>query len=189
MRSSTLVLALLVAACSSTAPTTTRYLLPAETSRGTTRLESPARIGLGRVELSPYLGEEGLVVETEAGQVRPARYHLWAEPLDEGLRRFLRLEISKALGEHVSGDTTQQPRWKRTVDVEIDRLHGTLAGEAVLVAQWRISPGKGEGQPRTYGFSESRPLPREGYAGLVEAEIELTRALARAIAESVRAPD
>ncbi len=186
MRAWALLLAGLAIACSSTPPQTTRYLLPAETTRGTTRLESPARIGLGRVELSPYLGEQGLVVETEAGQVRPARYHLWAEPLDEGLRRFLRLEISKALGEHVSGDSTQQPRWRRTVDVEIDRLHGTLAGEAVLVAQWRVSPR--EGEPRAFSLSESRPLPREGYAGLVDAEIELTRALARAIDESLRTP-
>ncbi|MDJ0846947.1 MAG: PqiC family protein [Myxococcota bacterium] len=186
MRKPALLLALLAAACSSAAPATTRYLLPAETSRGTTRLESPARIGLGRVELSPYLGEEGLVVETAAGQVRPARYHVWAEPLDEGIRRLLRVEISKALGQHVSSDRTEQPRWKRTVDVAIDRLHGTLAGEAVLVARWRISPR--EGEPRAFGFSESRPLPREGYEGLVDAEIELTRALAQAIAESLQAP-
>ena len=184
MRKTALSLGLLLVACSSAAPQTHRYLLPNEVPAGTARMQAPLQIGLGRIEVAPYLGAPGLVVETETHQIRPARYHIWAEPLADGLRRLLRAEISKELGYDVSADTTQQARWDHTVDIQIDRLHGTLTGKAVLVAQWRIVPKSGD--VSAFRFSESRPLPRDGYPGLVEAEIALTRQLARAIAESLR---
>ena len=59
-------------------------------------------------------------------------------------------------------------------------------GEAVLVARWRVTPAAGKGEVATYQFSATRPLAREGYAGLVDAEIDLAGELAAAIAESLR---
>ena len=72
-----------------------------------------------------------------------------------------------------------------TVDVHVDRLHGTLSGTAVLDAEYRITTRSGAAETVEYRFSRSMPLPREGYPGLVEAEAELVRALARAIATSL----
>ncbi len=184
MRITALLSTLLVVACSSSAPTTNRYLLRSEAPIGTSRLDPPVWIALNRVEVAPYLGEPGLVVETQPHQVRPARYHIWAEPLADGLRRFLAAEISNALGFPVGTDAARQRDWDRTVDVSIDRLHGTLSGEALLVARWWIAPQAGKGE--AFQFSASEPLPREGYAGLVYAEVALARQLARAIAESLR---
>jgi uncharacterized lipoprotein YmbA len=183
MRGIALFPTLLLVACAGPVPTTTRYLLPAEVPAGTARLEGPLRVGLGRVEVAPYLGDAGLVIETEPGQVRPARQHQWAEPLDEGLRRFLQIEISQALGYDLLSDATEQGRWDRTVDVDIDRLHGTLSGRALLVARWRVLPVAGA--HREFRFAASQPLPRRGYAGLVEAEIGLIRQLAEAIARTL----
>ena len=175
-----------VVGCSSTPTPTTLYLLPAELPKGSAAVPQPVRVGLGRVEVAPYLGEPGLVIETQARQVRSARYHRWAEPLDEGLRRFLQAQISEALGYDIGADKTQQKRWARTVEVRIDRLHGTLDGEAVLVARWRIVPKKSANEVQEFRFSASEPLPREGYAGLVDAEIALAQQLASAIADSLR---
>jgi uncharacterized lipoprotein YmbA len=173
--------------CASTAPTTTRYLLRGDVPEGTARLAAPERISLGAVEVAPYLGERGLVVETEPNQIRPARYHVWAEPLADGLRGFLVAEISNALGYPVGSDTAHQIHWDRTVDVRIDRLHGTLSGDAVLVARWTITPGSGAGDAVAFQLAASQPLLRRGYGGLVEAEIALLRRLAAAIAESLSA--
>jgi uncharacterized lipoprotein YmbA len=72
------------------------------------------------------------------------------------------------------------------VDVYVDRLHGTMAGTAVLDASYRITPRPGAGDGAEYRFSRSAPLPREGYPGLVDAEAELARRLAQAIAASLR---
>lgn len=183
MRSPALLAALLLAACASQAPKTTLYLLPAEVATGTSRLTGPVGVGLGRVGVAPYLAESGLVIETAERQVRPARFHQWAEPLDDGLRHFLQIEISKACGYALSDDTTQRARWDSTLDIEIDRLHGTLSGSAVLIARWRVTASTGESQE--FRFAASQPLPSKGYAGLVEAEIVLARQLAGAIAETL----
>jgi uncharacterized lipoprotein YmbA len=183
MRTLLSLTALLALACTSPAPTTTRYLLPADVSEGTAHIVPSIRVGLGRVSVPPYLSGPGLVVETEVGQVRPARHHLWAEPLDTGLRRFLRIEISNALGHDIGGDPSQGSAWRTTIDVHIDRLHGNLEGQARLVARWRISPK--DGPPADYRFSGSEALPRPGYPGLVDAEVVLLRQLSRAIAASL----
>lgn len=183
MRIPALLSALLVLACASSPPTITRYLLPADVPRGSARVEPPVRIGLGRVTIPPYLGDPGLVIETEPGQVRPARQHVWAAPLDTELRRFLRIEISKALGHDIASDEAQKSRWSTRIDVGIDRLHGNLDGEAMLIARWRVSPK--DGAPSDYRFSAGAPLPRPGYPGLVDAEVLLLRQLAGAIAASL----
>jgi uncharacterized lipoprotein YmbA len=186
MRALALAGVLLLTACAATPPPTTRYLLPADAPEGTARVDPPVWIGLGRIEVAPYLEQPGLVVETESLQVRPARYHVWAEPLGEGLRRFLGAEISEALGVDVAADVIQGHDWDYTVEIGVDRLHGTLDGDAVLVARWWIRPAAGRGEPVAFRFASAQPLPRAGYAGLVDAEVELARQLAVAIAESLR---
>ena len=170
--------------CASSALQTTHYLLPMELPAVGAQLESAVPTGLGRVTVASYLAQPGLAIETETHEIRAARQHLWAEPLEDGLRRFLRNEISKALGYDIGADATQQRRWERTIDVSIDRMHGDLKGQARIVARWRVTP-KG-GDPSTYRFAATQPLPRSGYPGLVDAEIALARQLAGAIAESLR---
>ena len=181
---STIVLLLL--ACAGKTPVTTRYLLPASVPQGTQRVDAPVWVALGRIQVAPYLNQAGLVVETDAHQVRPARYHKWAEPLGDGLRRFLSTEVSAALGYDVAADTSQRGSWDYSIDVSIDRLHGTLSGDAVLVARWQLRPAPGKGEAVAFRFAQSEPLPREGYAGLVEAEIALVRQLANGMADSLR---
>lgn len=187
MRVTALVTTLLLTACAGGPPPThTYYLLRAELPEQTTRVAVPARIGLRAVEVAPYLKQPGLVLATGMHQVRPARFHQWAEPLDAGLRRLLRAEISKALGEEVSADATQRAQWEYEVDVGIDQLHGNLSGEALLAASWRITRGTAAEEIARFRMSRSQPLARDGYAALVEAEIGLARQLAIAIAESLR---
>jgi uncharacterized lipoprotein YmbA len=177
---------LVVLACAGNPPTTTRYLLPVNVPEGVQRIEPPIRVGLAGIEVAPYLDQPGLVVETEAGQVRPAHQHQWAEPIDLGLHRHLRAELTRALGFEVSGDPSQRHRWDYAVDVSIDRLHGTLAGDAVLVAHWRVTPLQSGRDPVTYRLAARKPLAAQGYPALLDAEIELTRGLAAAIADSVQ---
>jgi len=180
-----LFLSLLVACAGSSAPRT-QYLLRAEPAQRAGRVEAPFRIGLGRIAVAPYLDQAGIVVQTQASQVEAARQHQWAEPLDAGLRSLLRAEMSEALGHDVSAGPADGSGWDYTVDVYFDLLHGTMAGNAVLDAGYRITPRPGAGEAVEYRFSRSAPLPREGYPGLVEAEADLARQLARAIATSLR---
>ena len=186
MRAIAWLSALLLIACAGAPPPRTHYLLRADAPDETVRVKASLPVALGQIAIAAYLDQPGLVVETEAHQVRPASYHHWAEPLDQGLRRLLRAEISNALGEEVSATTAPPGEWDYVVDVRIDQLHGTLSGDARLTGGWRLLPRNAEGEVAVYRFARSAPLPRKGYAGLVEAEIGLVRQLAVAIADSLR---
>jgi uncharacterized lipoprotein YmbA len=186
MRFITLVFSLLLIACAGNPPSHTLYLLRADAPQRTARVAAPASVGLLRVDVAPYLQQPGLVLATGEHQVRPARYHRWAEPVDEGLRRFLRAEISNALGYDVSADPARKSQWDYAVQVSVDQLHGTPSGEALLSASWRITRGAEKDELAEFRMARSEPLAREGYAGLVEAEIDLARQLAVAIAASLR---
>jgi uncharacterized lipoprotein YmbA len=186
MRIIALVFTSLLIACAGTPPSHTHYLMRGEVPERTARVEAPSSVGLLRVDVAPYLQQPGLVLATGEHQVRPARYHRWAEPLDEGLLRFLRAEISNALGYDVSADPARKSQWDYSVQLSVDQLHGTPSGDALLSASWRITRRGGSDVLAEFRMARSEPLAREGYAGLVEAEIGLARQLAVAIADSLR---
>ena len=185
MRNAAFLSVVLLVACAGSSAPRTQYLLRAEPAERSGRVEAPVRVGLGRVDVAPYLDQSGIVVETEAGQVQAAREHQWAEPLAAGLRSYLGAEMSVALGYDVSARPADLDDWDYTVEVYVDRLHGTMTGTAVLDASYRITPRPEAGDVAAYRFSRSVPLPREGYPGLVDAEADLVRQLAQAIAASL----
>jgi hypothetical protein len=187
MRICALAFAVLLLACGGTSPPRTQYLLRAALVERAARIEGPYRVGLGRVWVAPYLDQSGLVVETDAGEVRAARQHEWAEPLEDGLRSYLRVEISAALGFEVGLGRVERLPWEYTIDVYVDQLHGTMGGRAVIDAFYRITPQSSAGEIVEYRFSRSMPLARDGYSGLFEAELELTRQLAHAVAAALLA--
>jgi uncharacterized lipoprotein YmbA len=175
---------LLVFACAGSSPPRTLYLLRADATERVDRSDTGPRIGLGKVSIAPYLDQPGLVIEMEPGRVQVANEHHWAEPLDAGLRSFLRVEISVALGHPVSAGPSLS-EWAYAVNVFVDQLHGSMGGVAVLDATYRIVPRAGTGETTEFHFSSKAPLPRAGYPGLVDAQAELVRELARAIARSL----
>ena len=189
-RFSALVCALamgLAAACSSPAPEPTRYLLRNEPLEGQGRVAGKPRMGLGRVLVAPYLlASPGIVVETEPGVVRPGNQHEWAEPLDQALRWFLRIEIGRALGDEVGGGLTDVASWDYTVDVHVGRLHGTMDGQALLSSGYLIRPRAPGSETMEYSFARSKRLEAEGYGALVEAQRQLLTQLAEHIAEGLK---
>jgi uncharacterized lipoprotein YmbA len=174
-----------LAGCSGATPVRTEYLLRAETPETAARKEAQARIGIARVTVAPYLDQPGLVIETETREIQPARYHQWAEPLENSLLLYLRTEISKALGEAVSIDGTDRSHWNQSVDVFIEELHGTVKGEALMVATFRISTRDAD-EAASYRFAKRTPSAEKGYPALVDAEAQLIRELAGAIADALR---
>ena len=182
----TLVAAALIAACSSPAPETTYYLLRGDLVEGKGRVDTGVRVGLGRVAVAPYLrASPGIVIETAPGELRAAAWHQWAEPLDAGLRLFLRGEISRAFGHEVEG-LTDRSGWDYRIEVYVRRLHGTMSGTALLEAAYVILSADDSKRLREYRFSKSEPLSAEGYAALVAAQRRLATELAESIAADLR---
>lgn len=176
----------LLFACAGASPPPKEYLLRSEPKPGDGRMDAAVRVGLGVVDVAPYLDRAGIVVEVEEGQVQAARQHLWAEPLDDGLRTYLRSEISSALGYEVSANRAEESSWDFAVNVYVDQLHGSMAGSAVIDASYRITPRSGAGEAVEYRFSATAPLSQEGITAMVATEARLARELAAAIAASLR---
>lgn len=181
-----LLVFVLAAACAgSPPPPRTHYLMRANVSEGVSRAEAPVAIALGDVDVAQYLSRSGLVLETAPNEVQSARQHLWAEPLDESLRLYLRSQISNELGYEISANVTPGIALDHRVDVSVEELHGTLSGAARLVANWRITHKDDAEKLAEFRFARTRPLAQDGYSALVNAEVALVGELAVAIANSL----
>jgi uncharacterized lipoprotein YmbA len=185
-----LLLSILIVAlvgCSSPAPEPTLYLLRGAPAEGGGQITAEVRVGLGRVVIAPYLtASQGIVVETEPGQIRPARQHRWAEPLEFGIRWFVRTEIARALGYEIGGGLVDTLDWDFTVDLYVSRFHGTIEGTAMLQAAFVIRSAA-DRSISEYRFARSAPLADSGYPALVAAEQKLLHELSDEIATALRA--
>ena len=179
-------LALLVS-CTTTVPEPAFYLMRGEISETTGRLDASVRVGIGRLIVAPYLLTSlGIMLETAPGEVRSANQHRWAEPLDAGLRWFLRAEIANAIGDQVGGGLVDLSDWDYTIDLYIARFHGTQSGTTILEAAYVIRPKAESEELREYRFSMTKPLLDDGYAALVAAQQNLASELAASIIEALQ---
>jgi|TARA_R110002072_G_scaffold160669_4_gene311987 uncharacterized lipoprotein YmbA len=185
MRAATLVLSILLfCGCASQIVEPSYYLLRSQQALPSGELTPSKDFSLGKVVIASYLDQPGLVMETEGGQLRPARQNLWAEPVYEGVRNILFVEIAQAMGEELL--PSKLSKGTTVVDIRISELHGTYDGEAKLVAYWWLErDGK---VLSSYRFTEVTSLTASGYSALVDAETALLKKLSQKIAASLVAP-
>ena len=165
------------------------YLLRSDATNPSGSAGEVTKISLGNIDVASYINRSGIVVEAANGTLRPARYHLWAEPLREGLRTFLADEISGHLGRPVRPANYDEIDWREETDalieIQIEELHGTTGGAATLSARWAIVDPAARTVIAEYEFDRDEPLTSDGYPALVAAEKRLLRDLAEAIAQSI----
>jgi uncharacterized lipoprotein YmbA len=182
LKSVSIALLLLVAACSGQPVDTNYYLLRGDHLPESRSLSASGDFALGTVVVATYIDQPGIAFETGGGQIRPALHHQWAEPMHQSLRSYLQREISTLLGEDLfpvgmsSADTV--------LDIRVDQLHGTHDGEAVLFAYWWLRKGDEIIEPHQFG--KTLALNSDGYAALVAAEKALLNSLAREIADKLK---
>ena len=176
---------LLATACASTVPGLQQYLLRTNTLNEYEVKNAEAVMGIGAVTVAPYIDGLGLVLETSNGEVRAARDHQWAEPLRESLRNFLAREISAAAGQFIRAHRGGETDWQKRIDIRVDELHGTVTGDARLVAYWTVFDLEKRTVIAESGFVEIEGLKNNGYSALVDSHKALLRKLASAIAETL----
>ena len=182
MKVAGLLLVVMLSGCASQAVDQNYYLLRSNQDLQTGKLSPSKEYSLGSVDIAAYLDQPGLVIETATGQIQAANQNLWAEPIYDGIRNLLATAIALANGQDLlpaklNPDTT-------VVNIRIDQLHGSLDGNAKLVAYWwLVEDDKVIALNR---FSESRSLTTDGYGALVEAEKSLLEALSSQIAMSLK---
>ena len=177
--------------CASTpAPAPAEYLLRPPVEESARPLQQPPGAALGRVTVAPYLDRPGIVVETGGPRIQVARNHRWAEPLPQALRRTLQLGIGQASGRAVADRQHEPGGAEVVVDVDVERLHGTLEGKVTLAANWQLRDARTGRVLGRHELVRSTLTGESGYDAMVSAQIDLLQALAQAIArtlESARA--
>ena len=177
---------LLLSACSSQPVEKRKYTLHPVTLD--TEYQTAPSIALGKIELAPYLRHEGIVIETNAGEVRNAKHNLWAESLDYSVRRYLQVQLRQAINAPVALHTTASVAVPHTIDVVIHQLHGTESGTIKIVASWQVRNADSAEASIESEFVATEKLTADGYPELVRAHKLLLDALAREIAARAQLP-
>ena len=178
-----LLLLTLLVGCSSTTIDTQYYLLRQQHVFESRELKPSPDFSLGSVDIASYIDQPGLMLEVGNGQVRPAQYHQWAEPLHNSVRVFLQREISLQLGTDVF-PAAYSPA-STSIEIRVDQLHGTNDGKALLLAYWwTIQDGEIQS---IFQYTETETLTADGYAALANAEEVLLSGFAKSIADTLQA--
>lgn len=181
MRIVAIVPFILMLGCSSSPPERHLYLLRGETTGSGTISAPDELVGIGRVTIAAYLDRAAVVVQTGTREIRPARYHQWGEPLNSGVRHYLRASLVDRLGYEVASDVIYREAWDYRIDVSIETLHGSLSNGAWINAGFVVSEVAGKKATVEGRVIEHERLTRDGYPGLIDAHTRLLDQLAAAI--------
>ena len=181
-----LLLVLFLIGCASTPTERSYYLLRAEAPGDLAPADPDALLGIARPSIAKYLNRAGIVIQVGEHQVREARYHLWAEPLDRGIRHYLSHRVSALLGRSLNTGPGTEDTWRYRIDVSVEEFHGTLNGEVRLVAYWSLRKLKNGTVIEAQYFRRTRQQTGDGYPALVDAQIELLDELAESIVQALR---
>ena len=181
MKIASLLLVVFLSGCASQAIEPSYYLLRSQQDTQTRQLNPSKDFSMGKVVIASYIDQPGLMIETNDGEIRAARHNLWAEPVYEGVRTQLVVDIGRAKGEDIL--PTNLGNTAIVLDIRLDQLHGTNDGKAKLVAYWWLR--RGNDLLTAHVFSEEQALATDGYSALVAAERALLSQLAIKIADSL----
>jgi hypothetical protein len=127
-------------------------------------LERGIAIGVGPVNVPPYLDRPQIVVRGAGHKLELSEFNRWAEPLTDSISRVIIVSLSNKLE---STRVYQIPRSNKTiplefrVEIDIARFDGMLGGNALLVARWTLY-GQAETALVTKVSIISEPLGAEG---------------------------
>ncbi|MDR3358003.1 MAG: ABC-type transport auxiliary lipoprotein family protein [Desulfovibrio sp.] len=182
MRPLAFLLVLMLAACVHSAPTA-YYLL--ESSAEPVRADSlPAKtLRIARVVVPEYLNRGGIVSRVD-GQTRlvVAQFNVWAEPLDQGVRRVVREELAPQLLEagvnvQASGDDGGDV----VLFLDVRRLDGTVGGKAYAELHWSLK-NRHDAVLGQGSHADEEPVRGREYTDLVRAESVLASRFATRLA-------
>jgi len=179
-----LLLALSLAACGST-PRSDYYRLSSAGAGGSG--DTPA-IGIGPIQIPEYLNRNSMVFSRGDNQLHIASFQRWAEPLSEGVKRVLGLNLSSAL----NTENIRPFPWPASdapdYGVQVWILSLDASAEATrLVAEWRLhAPGEGREVTRRISRYEEAGTETDG-AALAASYSRLLGRLGQEIAAAIEA--
>ncbi|MDA1076843.1 MAG: ABC-type transport auxiliary lipoprotein family protein, partial [Proteobacteria bacterium] len=121
---------------------------------------------------------------TGGNVVKPARLHVWAEPINQGALTYLRKALSLSMSAKVAVFGTHAD-WDHVIEVFIETFHGHQDGRVELVAHVQIRHVTQNNNVTNLTVAETTRLQSDGYDALVETHKELLDRLASHIARAL----
>lgn len=139
--------ALLAVAGCGTTPPSTFYQLTETASTELSGLERGIAIGVGPVNVAPYLDRPQIVTRSAGHKLELSEFNRWVAPLTDSIPRVIIINLSNSLE---STRVYQIPRRNKTIplefriEIDIARFDGELGGDALLVARWTLYDRRNE---------------------------------------------
>ena len=175
-----------LAGCGRSTPTN-YYLLESGMPPVTADDLPPATLRVAMVEVPSYLNRNNIVSRV-AGETRLilAEFHLWAEPVSNGVRRVVEETLTPPLLE--AGVTVLPTGTANGGDyvllIDVQRLDGNFNEKAVLESRWTLLDKK-EAQLADGIFAAEEMVEGNDYNVLVAAESRLVRRMGDYLAEKL----
>ena len=185
----TCALIILVFTGCGTSPKPDFYHLEQSVSTQLTGLERGVAIGIGPVNMAPYLDRPQIVTRAGNHKLELSEFNRWSEPLKSSVSRVIAVKLSNLLE---TNRVFLLPRREKSipldyqVTIDIARFDGELGGDANLTARWTIYD-KSEKAILTKVSIITEASGGEGFEHLVAAENRALQMLSREIAEAIKA--
>lgn len=131
--------ALPVSGCGQSAPT--RYYVLDSGRQGLAAASLPAAgLRIAHVGIPGYLDRQGVVSRRDGDpRLEVNNFDIWAEPLDQGIRRVLREVLSPdLLDKGIAVQNNDDTGWKMALLVDVLRLDGAPGEPVSLEARWTL---------------------------------------------------
>ena len=125
-----------------TSPASNYYLLSAKTSGQPSGIKPS--LGVGPIEIPEYLNRNAFIYNRDGNKLHIENFERWAEPLDSGIERVLRLNLASLL----NSEDVQAFPWSRSdqpeygVKVSVLNLDANDRS-ASLIAEWHLHRPQG----------------------------------------------
>lgn len=184
---------LLLAGCSiplpQAQPDLTRYFVLGLEARpaGAATAENLPVVRLMPVDVPAYLGDKPLAVRRGGNEIHYLDAARWAEPLDQGLERNLRLGLGAVPGLTVRSRYDTTGRWDYDLKIRVTACEGSEDGQVLFAADWALEPAPKSSLPRKTGAFIGQHLSWDGkspaslVAALSQGVSQLCDALAAAL--------
>lgn len=158
------------------------------TASGPAPAQSGIGIGVGPVDLAPFLTERpNLIFQSSPNRLEFSDEHLWAGDLEDDFARVLATNLARRMG---TANVKIYP-WQREseldyqITIDVVRFQGTPDGETVLEANWRAYRLPEGTLVKNLNTTVRDDLLTDGFEELAASQSRLVDKLAAAIAKAL----
>lgn len=148
---------------------------------------SGVSLGIGPVTIPDSLKRAQVATRDAGNQYAFDEFNRWAGVLERDIATVLGENLGHLLGITQIADFPWLSYFNPTyrVVIDIQRLDGSLDGDAVLRARWTIADAEGKELLAAKKIVAKKPLAEASYAALIEAESQLLGTMSKEIAAEI----